>query len=64
MASTTTAVAGALRPHVYPLTASAGDYDLLLDRIGDARFVLIGEASCCTSTRRRRSSRWNLLSSG
>ncbi|WP_435015789.1 erythromycin esterase family protein [Tundrisphaera sp. TA3] len=28
-----------------PLTGSPGDYDPLLERIGDARFVLIGEAS-------------------
>lgn len=45
MATRTADYASALRPHLYPLTGSAGDYDLLLDRIGDARFVLIGEAS-------------------
>jgi erythromycin esterase-like protein len=28
-----------------PLTGAAGDYDALLEPIGDARFVLIGEAS-------------------
>jgi erythromycin esterase-like protein len=28
-----------------PLTGAAGDYDALLELIGDARFVLIGEAS-------------------
>src|ERR1700730_10181415 len=28
-----------------PLSGSAGDYDGLLDQIGDARFVLLGEAT-------------------
>jgi len=28
-----------------PLTGAAGDYDGLLDRIGDRRFVLLGEAT-------------------
>ena len=32
-----------LTPH--DITGSAGDYDALLERIGDARFVLLGEAS-------------------
>jgi erythromycin esterase-like protein len=40
-ASPLTAVADA----VEPLTGSARDYDSLLELIGDARFVLIGEAS-------------------
>ncbi|EYB68286.1 erythromycin esterase [Deinococcus phoenicis] len=35
----------ALRAVARPLTGAADDYDDLLDRIGDARFVLIGEAS-------------------
>ena len=30
---------------IEPLTGQSGDYDSLLDLIGDARFVLIGEAS-------------------
>jgi erythromycin esterase-like protein len=34
-----------LREAVKPLTGSAGDYDCLLDLVGDARFVLLGEAS-------------------
>ncbi|GAA5532766.1 erythromycin esterase family protein [Deinococcus aluminii] len=35
----------ALRDVARPLTGASSDYDDLLDRIGDARFVLIGEAS-------------------
>ncbi len=35
----------AVRGAVHPLTGGAGDYDPLLERIGDARFVLLGEAS-------------------
>jgi erythromycin esterase-like protein len=34
-----------LRQDVYPLSGIAKDYDLLLNSIGDARFVLIGEAT-------------------
>ncbi|SMB91709.1 erythromycin esterase family protein [Deinococcus hopiensis] len=34
-----------LRRSAHPLTGASADYDALLDRIGDARFVLIGEAS-------------------
>jgi erythromycin esterase-like protein len=30
---------------VQPLTGAAGDYDALMDRIGEARIVLLGEAS-------------------
>src|SRR6267143_3501085 len=29
----------------HPLTGAADDYDRLLEHVGDARFVLIGEAS-------------------
>jgi erythromycin esterase-like protein len=34
-----------LRRHAIPVTGSIRDYDRLIGRIGDARFVLIGEAS-------------------
>jgi erythromycin esterase-like protein len=34
-----------LRDVVLPLTGAAGDYDALLDLIGDSRIVLLGEAS-------------------
>jgi len=34
-----------IRTLVHPLTGSGGDYDLLLDLIGDSRVVLLGEAS-------------------
>src|SRR4051812_47793642 len=37
--------AGAIRSGAIPLTGSATDYDPLIDQIGQARFVLIGEAS-------------------
>jgi erythromycin esterase-like protein len=38
-------LAGSLRDAAYPLAGTAADYDPLLELIGDARFVLIGEAS-------------------
>jgi erythromycin esterase-like protein len=38
-------VIAALRRSAQPLTGSTGDYDALLHTIGDARFVLLGEAS-------------------
>lgn len=34
-----------LRGLMHPVTGDGGDYDALLDRIGDAQLVLIGEAS-------------------
>jgi erythromycin esterase-like protein/predicted phosphoribosyltransferase len=34
-----------VRNAAHPLTGSAGDYDPLMELIGDARFVLLGEAS-------------------
>ncbi|MGX5733272.1 erythromycin esterase family protein [Bosea thiooxidans] len=39
------ATAGALRRRIVRLSGRAGDYDRLLDAIGEARFVLLGEAS-------------------
>ena len=36
---------GAVREAARPLSATAADYDPLLERIGDASFVLIGEAT-------------------
>jgi predicted phosphoribosyltransferase len=35
----------ALRETAYPLAGTAGDYDPLIGRIGEARFALLGEAS-------------------
>lgn len=43
--STTAALADAVREAAHPLTGAAKDYDPLLELIGEARFVLIGEAS-------------------
>jgi erythromycin esterase-like protein len=45
--STTTGILplDVLRQAAHPLTDGAGDYDPLLELIGDARFVLLGEAS-------------------
>jgi erythromycin esterase-like protein len=37
--------ASALRPLIRPLEGSPGDHDPLLDRVGDARLVFLGEAS-------------------
>jgi erythromycin esterase-like protein len=34
-----------LRSDARPITGAAGDYDALLELVGDARFVLLGEAS-------------------
>src|ERR1700752_1169003 len=34
-----------IRDAAHPLTGSSADYDPLLNHIGDARFVLLGEAS-------------------
>src|SRR3979490_1537835 len=39
------ALIAALRETAYPLTGSDGDYEPLIDRIGEARFGLLGEAS-------------------
>src|SRR5437868_431043 len=38
-------IAPVVRADAIALTGSVNDYDALLDRIGDARFVLVGEAT-------------------
>lgn len=43
--ATKTKLTDAVRKAAHPLTGAAQDYDRLMDLIGDARFVLIGEAS-------------------
>ena len=43
--TTDTSTSAAIRAAAHPLTGAASDYDPLLDLIGDARFVLLGEAS-------------------
>lgn len=40
-----TTTAGALRRAVIPLSGEHGDYDALMEMVGDAHFVLLGEAS-------------------
>src|SRR5207253_508011 len=45
MRTTTTTLAHLVRQAAHPLTGAAQDYDPLLDLIGEARFVLLGEAS-------------------
>src|SRR3984957_7570870 len=42
---TDAALIEALRAAAYPLTGGARDYDPLMERIGEARFALLGEAS-------------------
>jgi erythromycin esterase-like protein/predicted phosphoribosyltransferase len=44
-ATTETTPVEAVRASAHPLTGAAQSYDPLLERIGDARFVLLGEAS-------------------
>jgi erythromycin esterase-like protein len=43
--ATISVAAQAIRAFAHPLTGAATDYDPLLDLVGDARFVLLGEAS-------------------
>ncbi len=43
--ATMTKLAHAVREAAHPLTGAVSDYDPLMDLIGNARFVLIGEAS-------------------
>lgn len=45
MATVTDREVAALRGAAHPLTGSAADYDPLLELVGDARFVLLGEAT-------------------
>jgi erythromycin esterase-like protein len=45
MTAQTQSALDALRTKVQPITGADGDYDRLIDEIGDARIVLIGEAS-------------------
>ena len=45
MEETTTALIEAMRQRAHPLTGAANDYDPLLEHIGEARLVLLGEAS-------------------
>ncbi len=42
---TKTNITDAVREAAYRLTGAAEDYDPLMDLMGDARFVLLGEAS-------------------
>ena len=42
---TTTSQADVLRRAAHPLQGAADDYDPLLDMVGDARLVLLGEGS-------------------
>src|SRR5687767_13554358 len=43
--STTSKLADQIRAEAHPLTGAAADFDPLLSMIGEARFVLLGEAS-------------------
>lgn len=45
MVNATKTIADAVRQFAHPITGAVTDYDPLMDLIGDARFVLIGEAS-------------------
>jgi erythromycin esterase-like protein len=45
MANTSSGVASLIRENLHPLTGASSDYDPLIQQIGEARFVLIGEAS-------------------
>jgi erythromycin esterase-like protein len=45
MPSTSASVANLIRENLHPLTGTGSDYDPLIQQIGEARFVLIGEAS-------------------
>jgi len=45
LSSVSSATCSLIREAAHPLLGSASDYDALLDSIGEARFVLLGEAS-------------------
>jgi erythromycin esterase-like protein len=45
LASTLSIVTDLVREAAHPLTGSVADYDALIESIGEARFVLLGEAS-------------------
>jgi len=45
MASISSGVASLVQENLHPLTGASSDYDPLIEQIGEARFVLIGEAS-------------------
>ncbi|MES2756693.1 MAG: erythromycin esterase family protein [Pseudomonadota bacterium] len=45
MSTSTSSLTGAIAAGAHLLDGGAGDYDALLDLIGDARFVLLGEAT-------------------
>jgi erythromycin esterase-like protein len=45
MAEMTTRLIDDMRRYAHPLTGAAADYDPLVERVGEARFVLLGEAS-------------------
>src|SRR5438874_709551 len=38
-------IANAIRKNSHALTGASSDYDALIQQVGDARFVLLGEAS-------------------
>ncbi|HUS10594.1 MAG TPA: erythromycin esterase family protein [Pyrinomonadaceae bacterium] len=45
MPNTASGVANLVRENVHPITGARSDYESLIEQIGEARFVLIGEAS-------------------
>src|SRR5438034_10130272 len=45
MPNTSSGLANLIRENLHPLTGATSDYDPLIQQIGDAHFVLIGEAS-------------------
>ncbi len=45
MPKTSSGVVNLIRENLHPITGASSDYDPLIQQIGEARFVLIGEAS-------------------